>query len=123
MKKADFKLLLAAGVFCAVLLAGRCFFQKEGASVVVQADGELYGTYSLNTDQTIYINDTNVLVIEDGEAYMLEADCPDGLCIQQGSISVSGTMIVCLPNRVVVQVTEDGVSDNGTDGGYDAVTG
>ncbi|MCD8105206.1 MAG: NusG domain II-containing protein [Lachnospiraceae bacterium] len=118
MKIADFKLFLIVGVICAVLLIGRNYFQEEGASVVVEVDGEIYGTYSLNKNQTIMINDTNRLVIEDGEAYMAEASCPDGLCISQGHISASGTMIVCLPNRVVVQVI-----DSEADDGLDAVTG
>ncbi|MCC8050638.1 MAG: NusG domain II-containing protein [Clostridiales bacterium] len=122
MKKADFRLLLIVGVLCAALLVCRSFFQSEGAAVFVQVDGDIYGTYPLNQDQTIFINDTNVLVIADGKACMSEADCPDGLCIRQGSISLSGTMIVCLPNRVVVQVVDED-SEDGTEEGYDAVIG
>ncbi|MCC8106595.1 MAG: NusG domain II-containing protein [Clostridiales bacterium] len=122
MKKADFRLLLIVGVLCAALLVCRSFFQSEGAAVVVQVDGDIYGTYPLNHDQTIFINDTNVLVIADGKACMSEADCPDGLCIRQGSISLSGTMIVCLPNRVVVQVVDED-SEDGMEEGYDAVIG
>ncbi|MCD7746184.1 MAG: NusG domain II-containing protein [Lachnospiraceae bacterium] len=120
MKKADIRLILIVGVLCAALLIGRRFFQEDGASVVVQVDGEVYGTYSLNKDQTIQINDTNVLVIEDGEAYMSEASCPDGLCISQGRISANGMMIVCLPNRVVVQVIDE---EDEEEDGVDSVAG
>ncbi|MCD7832372.1 MAG: NusG domain II-containing protein [Lachnospiraceae bacterium] len=118
MKKADVKLILIVGVICVLLLAVRYFGMDTGASVVVEVNGGTYGTYSLSKDQTIQINDTNVLVIEDGEAYMTEASCPDGLCISQGHISAEGTMIVCLPNRVVVQVIGADAED-----GLDAVTG
>ncbi|MCD7736623.1 MAG: NusG domain II-containing protein [Lachnospiraceae bacterium] len=111
MKKADVRLILFAGIVCVALLIWRSVFQEAGASVLVEVDGETYGTYSLDRDQTVYINDTNVLVIEDGEAYMSEADCPDGLCISQGHISASGTMIVCLPNRVVVRVIDAETED------------
>jgi len=120
MKKADIKLILIVGAVCAALLLLRYFRMDTGASVVVEVNGETYGTYSLSKDQTIQINDTNVLVIEDGEAYMSEASCPDGLCISQGHISANGTMIVCLPNRVVVQVLDD---DTDAEDGLDAVTG
>ncbi|MCD8337731.1 MAG: NusG domain II-containing protein [Lachnospiraceae bacterium] len=120
MKKADIKLILLVGAVCILLLVLRYFRMDTGASVVVEVNGETYGTYSLNKNQTVRINDTNVLVIEDGEAYMSEATCPDGLCISQGHISVAGTMIVCLPNRVVVQVTGD---DADAENGLDAVTG
>ncbi|MCC8066825.1 MAG: NusG domain II-containing protein [Clostridiales bacterium] len=121
MKKADIRLLLIVGAACVVLLIWRSLFQEDGASVVVQVDGEVYGTYSLSKDQTIRINDTNVLVISDGEAYMSEANCPDGLCISQGHISAEGTMIVCLPNRVVVQIVD--TDDDKEESGVDSIAG
>ena len=74
-------------------------------------------TCSLSENQTIPIKDskgnvTNVLEIKDGKAKMVEADCPDKLCMHQKSISSENENIVCLPNRVVVTVT-------GEDKGYD----
>ena len=55
----------------------------------------------------------NLLIIEDGYAYIKEASCPDGLCVHQGKINKSGEMIVCLPNEVVVTV--EGPEDSGVD--------
>ena len=73
-------------------------------------EGEVYGTYSLSQPQTVKIKNskgktTNVLVIRDGKADMKEADCPDKLCVHQKAISAENESIVCLPNRVVVTVT------------------
>ncbi|MCD7957927.1 MAG: NusG domain II-containing protein [Lachnospiraceae bacterium] len=120
MKKADIKLILAVCILCAVFFIYRSFTQDTGKRIVVEVDGTTWGTYSLSRNQTIEINDTNVLIIKDGEAYMSEASCPDGLCISQGHISNTGEMIVCLPNRVVVYVADDEEED---DDGLDAVTG
>lgn len=83
---------------------------KQGALVVVTREGEVYGTYSLSQPQTVKIKNskgktTNVLVIRDGKADMKEADCPDKLCVHQKAISAENESIVCLPNRVVVTVT------------------
>ncbi len=110
MKKADVILILVVGVICAALFFWRFSFRDEGASVRIEVNGEEYGTYSLDKDQKIEINDSNVLMIENGAAYMTEANCPDKLCINQGKISSDGEMIVCLPNRVFVQIegSEDG---------------
>ena len=77
---------------------------------VVRKEGEVYGTYSLSQPQTVKIKNskgktTNVLVIRDGKADMKEADCPDKLCVHQKAISAENESIVCLPNRVVVTVT------------------
>ena len=51
---------------------------------------------------------TNLLVIKDGKADVTEADCPDKLCVHQKAISKTNETIVCLPNKVVVQVIGTG---------------
>lgn len=84
------------GIF---LLAG-----KEAQEAVVTVDGEVYGTYSLAKDQTIEIQDGNRLRIQNGQAKMEWADCPDQLCVHQKAISRTGESIICLPNQVVVSV-------------------
>lgn len=73
----------------------------------VTVDGEVYGTYSLAENQTVKIqtgHGTNVLVIENGSAHMEEADCPDGYCKRQGTISQVNETIVCLPHKLVAEV-------------------
>ena len=47
----------------------------------------------------------NKICICDGEAYMEEADCPDGYCMNQGKIKGRRQTIVCLPHKLVVEVT------------------
>lgn len=92
---------------------------ETGAQVIVTVDGEVYGTYSLAENQKIPIIKegitTNLLVVEDGTADMTEADCPDKLCVHQRAISKNNETIVCLPNRVVVQVT------GGEESGFDSI--
>ena len=74
----------------------------------VTVDGEFYGTYSLKKDQIveIVVNEevTNVLQIKNGKADMIKADCPDLLCVHQRAISNQNETIVCLPNKVVVEI-------------------
>ena len=73
-------------------------------------DGKIYGTYSLSKDQTIEVKDGdfyNRIRIEDGKAYMEEANCPDGYCEEQGKISGHTQTIVCLPHKLVVEVMEN----------------
>ena len=106
MKKNDF--ILAGGVLLVALVflfLNYFVIHKDGARVNVTVDGELYGTYRLDEEQEIDIDGTNYLVIHDGEADMTEANCPDKLCVHQKSISKDGETIVCLPNKIVVEVT------------------
>lgn len=102
-----------------VFVAFSVLNRSHGSTIIITRDGELYGKYKLSQDQTIEIENTdhkvtNTLQIKDGEAKMIEADCPDKLCIHQKAISVSKENIVCLPNRIVVTVETD--NNEGLDG-------
>lgn len=46
----------------------------------------------------------NVLVIHNGTAAVTEASCPDGICVKHKSISLRNESIVCLPNKVIVEI-------------------
>ena len=84
-------------------------FQKDGAIARVTVDGVFVGEYSLSQDGEYSINGgTNILVIENGVVYMKYASCPDGLCINQGKKSHSGERIICLPNRVIIEIIGEG---------------
>ena len=45
-----------------------------------------------------------ILIIKDGEVYMQEADCPNQICVHHSPISHKGETIVCLPNRVIIEI-------------------
>ena len=107
MKKMDLILILtvvvlALGGFLLYSIIG----QKEAGRVVVEVDGEVFGEYELNENQEVLINETNILMIENGEANMYEANCPDQICVKHVPISKNGETIVCLPNKVVVTIKE-----------------
>lgn len=117
-KKRD--LLVPAVIAAAILVIWFCFQTREdavGGQAVVTIDGEEYGSYPLDTDQEIpiYIDgvQTNILIISDGAADMTEADCPDQICVNHASISKEHETIVCLPNKVVVEI--ESAEDSGLD--------
>lgn len=90
------------------------FLSTEGAEAKVTVDGSVFGTYPLDRDAKIVIsseNGTNTLIIENGSAYVENASCPDKLCEKMHAVSRSGESIVCLPNKVVIEITgrEDGI--------------
>lgn len=49
----------------------------------------------------------NVLEFGDNEVKIIEASCLDKLCIKQGTITKVGELIVCLPNRLVIEIKHD----------------
>ena len=93
MKKNDW--LLAAGItgLALMILAFQILTGKtDHAQVVVSIDGNPYGTYDLNTDQTVNINESNQIRIQDRTVRMIEADCPDQICVNHLAISRDGEM-------------------------------
>lgn len=106
MKKNEWILVL--GILVLVVLSGAFLYGRRtsGAWVTVQVDGEEYGRYKLSEDQVVEIGETNRLEIKDGKASMIYADCPDQICVKSAAIEKAQEVIVCMPNRVVVEVTE-----------------
>lgn len=109
LKRNDKILLIVILAACLLYGAYALLHTKEpGQQVEVLLDGVVYGTYALNEPQEVLITgpagQTNLLVIKDGYASVTEASCPDKLCVHQKSIRAKGEMIVCLPNKMVVQV-------------------
>ena len=109
-KKRRGDLFLAGGILLAALVLGMffCFRKSIGAEVVVYVDGVEWARYALSDDVCVTIGEGeqfNVLEISDGYARITAASCPDKLCQKQGKIHTSGEMIVCLPNKVVVEIS------------------
>lgn len=88
--------------------------------VCIKINGKEYGIYPLAADQEIKIAETNTCKIEFGTCRMTEADCPKQICISQGIIQKEGEMMVCLPNRVIIEIISDHETAN--DGEIDAGT-
>ena len=51
---------------------------------------------------------TNTVLVEPGRIRVEKADCPDQICVHQGYISDGSQPIVCLPNRLIIQIQGGG---------------
>ena len=97
-------LLMAAGLMWFFLRPG-----ETGTFVTVsQESGEVL-QFPLYENRTISLSSHdqgyNVLVIENGNAYISDANCGDHTCIRTGAISLEGEQIICLPHKLVVEIT------------------
>lgn len=115
MKRND---LILAGVILVVAIAALIFLnlnKKEGNTVIVKVDGKVYKELPLEVDTTFEIEGvnggTNILVIQDGHADMVDATCPDMICVDQKQIDKDGEAIVCLPNKVVIEIDSNTQSE------------
>ena len=120
MKKKDCILVLALVIvailsYCILNIVGKD--SSEADEVIVSIDGKTYGTYSLNENREIVIDEKsgyNMINIKDGYVYMDDADCPDKYCVEQGRICKVGSTIVCLPHKLTVQI-KSSLDDGGKD--------
>jgi len=127
MKKGDI------GLIAAVLLVAAAFYFVPGlfargpepaggkAYAKITVDGKPYRLVELNDRvQEVAIQTergNNILKVHDFGIEMIEANCPDRICITFGFNDRIGKTIVCLPNRVLVEI----VGPPGEGGGPDAV--
>ncbi len=109
--KNDIILIAAILVVAAIGLVLFKLWQKDGSTVVVQVEREIYGEYSLFENRVVEIispQGTNILTIENGKAWVSEASCPgippESRCTNQHAISKTGESIQCRANRVVIAI-------------------
>ena len=90
----------------------------SGKYAEIRIDGEVTDRLSLLQDTVKSIDNEygkNTIVIENGEAYIKDADCPDGLCMNMGRISRTGQSVICLPHKLVVEITDGSGNQNKDD--------
>ena len=105
-------------ILIVVLLAGGFWFVQYINSMQAEAvlriyqNGELRGEYDLSQPKTLPVKEEdygyNLVMIEDGTVRITDADCPDQLCMKQRSISKNGESIICLPHKLIIQITGSG---------------
>lgn len=91
-------------------IGSNLFMKMQSGQVQITVDGKEYGIYSLNEAGKIQVetgNGYNIIEIDQGEARVTDADCPDLLCVKMHAISKENQVICCLPHRVVVRVISD----------------
>ena len=98
-------LLICTALSIPLLMPGQAATHAE-----IVSEGTLLHTVDLRIDQEITVTNsrggTNIVTVQGGKIAVIEADCPDHYCMQRGWCG-GGAQIVCLPNRLVIRVTEE----------------
>ena len=107
MKRRDW--IAAAVILAAALIIALVskLTAEPAQALRITVNGETYGIYDITEDQEIKINDTNICQIENGKVRMTGADCPDQICVHTAEISKEGGSIICLPNRIVLEIISE----------------
>ena len=110
--KNDIVLILALLLLALLAWGALRLTKKPGGEAVVTVDGVLVATLPLSIEARLPVGAErgflNVVEVADGRVRVLEADCPDRLCVRQGWIRYDGESIVCLPHKLVVSIRGGG---------------
>lgn len=120
INKYDIALILTIiAVNILILIYGSFNTIEKGEKIAyVYSDNKLVGEYTLTDDYTTEFkvespsgNGYNIVHIQNGKIWIHEATCPDKICLNQGKISRDGEIIVCLPNKMMIQIKDNTSTD------------
>lgn len=120
IKKADIALFFFILIFGLVLSWFSLTGDSGGDKVLITVDGKDYGIYNLYENQVIEITQnghTNHITIKDGKVAMSYSDCVNQVCVNTKAIAETKDTIVCLPNKVMIEI----IGSQG--GGADVISG
>ena len=106
----DIILIASVIILCIVAMLFFNTTKEEGGKAVVVIDGKEVASYSLDEPKEIRLENKggyNILVIEDGYAFIKDASCHDKICVNHNKKKYNGETIVCLPNKITVKIVSD----------------
>ncbi len=81
---------------------------KAGSSIEIKIKNKFYGKFSLKNDTTFTVQGAigkTTIEIKSARVRVAHSDCPEKICVKTGWVHRSGSLIVCVPNQVVISVT------------------
>ncbi|KMQ53018.1 hypothetical protein CHISP_0239 [Chitinispirillum alkaliphilum] len=118
---------LRAGDFlvAAILLTGAVLIwpmlqSSHPELVVIFRDNRVIARYPLNEDAHVLVNGENGPVgisISEGKTWINSVNCPHQICRRSGYIHRSYEQLICVPNRLLVQIHSSGDNEQ-----IDAIT-
>ena len=116
MKKGDVILIIGIVLFSlSSIFYIKNFLNRDTDTkyLSVQVNGQEINAIDIldpDNDQEFEINTEygkNTVIIEDGYVRIRSANCPDQVCVIHRKISKTGETIVCLPNKLVLEIKGD----------------
>ena len=107
-KKSDWLIIGIVLLVLLMLIFLPDLFSKAGETAVISVDGVVVATVDLAAaeDGDFRIDELPdvVFTVKEGKIAITSVDCPDKLCVRTGYISNGDESIICLPNRIIVQI-------------------
>lgn len=82
------------------------FTYTESGSVRMEEFSEEEWT-EVSEERLYAAQEYNVFMYKDNEIRMLLSSCPDKICVNHRAISMTGENIICLPHKLVIEISGD----------------
>ena len=117
-----FDAMVALAVVLLAVVSALCFYlpknQSGALTVVIDISGQEVRHVPLSdfTEATVTSRGYTLhIAAEGGAVSVTDSDCPTQDCVRTGTISRSGQSIVCLPARIIIQLTGGAADSNDVD--------
>lgn len=109
MNKNDMKLVVIV-LIVIILLFSLTLFRKKANIANVYYENELILEIDLSINKTYEVDGYNGKVkieVLNNQIRVVEENSPYHLCSKQGFVSKSGESIICLPNKIIIELPSD----------------
>ncbi len=79
--------------------------QTDHKKVVVYQENVKIKEMDIMKDQ-VFQTDHVTIEVKNGSVRVLHSDCPHKICVHTGRINSSAQTIVCIPNRILIEIEE-----------------
>lgn len=102
-------IVLAVSTFSIIRVAEGRRSRPAGATVaVVRSGDDELARLDLRLDKVVSLSDVGMrLEVRGGRVRVVESDCPQQICVNEGWIGYPGQVIACVPNKVIVTIESD----------------
>lgn len=107
MNKNDLKMILIILLLVIIFLILYSLNKEEALVAYVYYESDLILEIDLNIDSKYEVDGLLgkvIIEVKDKKIRVIEENSPNHLCSRQGFVSNKGDMIVCLPNKIIIEL-------------------
>lgn len=112
-RKINIKELIIIAVILLIGIAAFVLFEnikQNGKTAVISVNGNIVKEINLEQADNCTFNpeetENITFEIKDGKIRVTSSDCPDKICKNTGFISDTGESIICMPNKMIVEIKD-----------------
>ena len=102
-----FLLLLSVGIVTRTAFSNTGWNTSENTAVIYSDGKELRRIHLGENSEYGLLEGRMAAVVKDGKIRIEKSDCPGNVCVHAGWIHSPGETLMCVPNRIVVEIIAD----------------